>query len=140
MIYLIHNINFIIQIVICKKNVIDIKSKINIPQNYGFISAKKDPIFAGKTIDNYDEIIQGHVHFKLLTEDDIVKVRSIRAVGMAYGNDPIDYASYIIIKEKEIGYDVEEVLVSFNRDLMLKSIDESSMPDKNTINRFISRR
>lgn len=108
--------------------------------NYGFISAKKDPIFAGKTIDNYDEIIQGHVHFKLLTEDEIVKVRTIRAAGMAYGNAPIDYASYIIIKEKEIGYDVEEVLVPFNRDLMLKSIDESSMPDKDTINKFVSRR
>ena len=35
--------------------------------------------------------------------------------------------------------DVEEVLVQFNRDMMLKSIDNSSMPDKNTINRFVGR-
>lgn len=59
---------------------------------------------------------------------------------MAYGNDPIDYASYIIIREKEIGYDVEEVLVPFNREAMLKSIDESTMPDKHTINKFVARR
>lgn len=123
-----------------QKNIIDIKSKINITENKGFLSAKKDPIFAGKKVDYYDEIIQGHVHFKFLTEDENVKIRTIRAVGMAYGDDPIDYASYIIIKEKEIGYDVEEILVSFNRDLMLKSIDDSSMPDKYTINKFISRR
>ena len=59
---------------------------------------------------------------------------------MAYGDDPVDYASYIIIREKEIGYDVEEVLVPFDRDKMLKSIDDSSMPYKDTINTFVSRR
>ena len=115
-------------------------SKSSLPQYAGFVSAKKDPIFNGKTIDYYDEVIQGHVHFKLLTEDDKVKIRTIRAAGMAYGNDPIDYASYIIIREKEIGYDVEEVLVPFDRDKMLKSIDDSSMPDKYTINKFVSRK
>lgn len=109
------------------------------PEYAGFVSTKSDPLFEKKTIDNYDEIIQGHVHFKLLTEDDKVKIRSIRAVGMAYGKDPIDFASYIIIKEKQIGYDVEEILVPFNRNLTLKSIDDSSMPDKDTINKFISR-
>lgn len=107
----------------------------------GFVSAKEDTIFNGKQIDEYDEIIQGHVHFKFLTEDDKVRVRTIRAVGMAYGeNEPLDFASYIIIKEKNYGYDVEEVLVPFNRTLMLKSIDESTLPDKASINKFIGRR
>ena len=122
-----------------KKN-IDEKSKIIIPENAGFLSAKNDPIFGGKTVDYYDEIIQGHVHFKFLTEDENVRIRTIRAAGMAYGNDPIDYASYIVIKEKEIGYDVEEILVPFDRDKMLKSIDDSSMPNKDTINKFVSRK
>ena len=115
-------------------------SKSSLPQHAGFVSAKKDPIFDGKRIDYYDEIIQGHVHFKMLTEDEKVKIRTIRAAGMAYGKDPTDYASYIIIREKEIGYDVEEVLVPFDRTATLKSIDDSSMPDKDTINRFVSRR
>ena len=119
---------------------IDEKSKIVIPENAGFISAKNEPIFGGRKVDYYDEIIQGHVHFKFLTEDDKVKIRTIRAAGMAYGADPIDYASYIIIKEKEIGYDVEEVLVPFDRNKMLKSIDDSSMPDKDRINKFVGRR
>ena len=123
-----------------QQRVIDELSKSTSPEYAGFVSAKNDPIFNGKTIDFYDEIIQGHVHFKFLTEDEKVRIRSIRAAGMAYGNDPIDYASYIIIREKEIGYDIEEVLVPFDREAMLKSIDDSTMPDKETINKFVSRR
>ena len=120
---------------------IDRLSRNSSPEYAGFVSAKKDPIFGGKKIDYYDEVIQGHVHFKVLTEDEKVKIRSIRAAGMAYGKgEPIDYASYIIIKEKEIGYDVEEVLVPFDREAMLRNIDSSSMPDKDTINRFVARR
>ena len=107
----------------------------------GFISAKKDPLFGGKTVDFYDEIIQGHVHFRMLTDDLKVKIRTIRAAGMAFGpKDSLDFASYIIIKEKEIGYDVEEILVPFNRELMIKSIKQSTMPDKETITKFTSRR
>ena len=55
-----------------------------------------------------------------------------------YGSILQAYAlqSYI----KSLGYDVEEVLVPFNRDLTLKSIDNSTMPYKDTINKFISRR
>ena len=113
-------------------------SKINLPEYAGFKSAKEDPIFGGKKVDYYDEIIQGHVHFKFLTEDEKVKIRTIRAAGMAYDRDPIDCASYIIIREKEIGYDVEEVLVPFNREAMLKSIKDSSMPDKDTVRKFTS--
>ena len=68
-----------------------------------------------------------------------MKIRTIRAAGIAYGKDPIDCASYIIIREKEIGYDVEEVLVPFDRMATLKSIDDSSMPYKDVINKFVSR-
>ena len=110
------------------------------PYDAGFVSAKNDRLFDGKTIDKYDEIIEGHVHFKFLTEDEKVKVRTIRAVGMAYGDDPIDLASYIIIREKEVGYDVNEILVPFDRDKMLKSIDDSDMPIKDSVNKFVYRR
>ena len=122
-----------------QKENINLKSKINIAENAGFISAKRDPLFNGKMVDTYDEIIQGHVHFKYLTEDENVRVRTIRAAGMAYGDDPINSAFYIIIREKEIGYDIEEVLIPFDRKQMLRSIDSSSMPDKDTINRYVSR-
>lgn len=118
---------------------IENRVKRNLKEDKGFVSAKNDPIFEHKTVDYYDEIIQGHVHFKMLTEDLKVKIRTIRAAGMAYGKDPIDFASYIIIKEKTKGYEVEEVLVPFNRYLMEKSINDSNMPDKVTITKFTSK-
>lgn len=122
-----------------QKNKIEEHSKTGLPMDAGYLSAYNKPIFNGKTIDYYDEVIQGHVHFKLLTEDEKVRIRTIRAAGLGYGNDPIDYASYIIIKEKEVGYDVEEVLVPYDREATIKSIDNSNMPDKDTINKYISR-
>lgn len=104
----------------------------------GFLSSKNDPLFSGKMVNLYDEIIQGHVHFKMLSEDDYTKFRTIRALGMAYGHDNIDSASYIILKEKDIGYDVEEILVPFDRDKMEDRIIKSSIPNKEEIIKFTS--
>ena len=110
------------------------------PSDAGFVSAKNDRLFGGKTVDYYDEIIEGHVHFRLLTEDEKVKIRTLRALAMAYkGNDQVDLASYIIIREKEVGYDVEEILVPFDRSKMLQSIANSDMPYKNSAYNFTSK-
>jgi len=117
---------------------IEKKSLINIPENRGYISAKNDPLFNGKKIDYYDEIIQGHAHFKLMTEDKRVKVRTIRALAMAYENNILDRAYYIIIKEKQNGYDIDELLIPFDRAAMNKSIDESDMPDKSIVSKYTS--
>ena len=117
---------------------IEKKSLINIPENKGYISAKNDPLFNGKKIDYYDEIIQGHAHFKLMTEDKRVKVRTIRALAMAYENNILDRAYYIIIKEKQNGYDIDELLIPFDRAAMNKSIDESDMPDKSIVSKYTS--
>ena len=117
----------------------DKKSKSDLPKDRGYVSAKKDPLFGGKKIDYYDEIIEGHAHFKLMTEDKRVKVRTIRALAMAYENNLVDRAYYIIIKEKKHGYDIDEILVPFDRKAMNKSIDESDMPDKKIINKYTSR-
>ncbi len=111
-----------------------------LPSDRGFESAWSDPLFGGKQVGYYDEVIQGHVHFKYLSEDTKTKIRTIRAAGMGFGEgEPIDFASYIIIRERTDGYDVEEVLVPFKRDAMLREIDLSSMPDKEPINRFAGR-
>lgn len=109
------------------------------PANLGIVSAQKDSLFGGKTVDFYDEIIQGHVHFKFLTKDENVQVRTVRSAGMAYGSDPIDCASYIILKEKDYGYDVEDVLIPYDREKMLRGIDDSDLPSKDEINKFVSR-
>lgn len=111
------------------------------PENRGYLSAKEDPIFEGKQVDYYDEIIQGHAHFRYLTDDGKIRVRTIRALGIGYDKDPVNTASYIIIKERiDGGYDIEEVLVPYEREKMLESIDRSTMPDKETIETYVQKR
>lgn len=90
----------------------------------GLVSAKNEPLFGGKTVDEYDAIIQGHVHWKLtdVGENGKPTFYTVRAVGMAYRKDPVNTASYIILKEHDKGFDIEEVLVEYDRDKMVYNI------------------
>lgn len=103
---------------------------VDSPYSRGYISALNDPLFSGNRVSFYDAIIQGHVHFKLYEKGDGTDYYTIRAVGMAYQNDPIDTASYVILKEKtnNQGFDVEEVLVKFDREKMEYAIMSSDGP------------
>lgn len=103
----------------------------------GYISTKNEPLFGGKRVEFFDAIIQGHVHFKIYEESESTKFWSVRAVGMAYDKDPIDTASYVILKEKQnnMGFDLEEILVKFDREKMIYSILSSGSPDE-TIKKF----
>lgn len=107
------------------------------PMMKGYVSTMKEPLFSKRRVDFFDAIIQGHVHFKIYEESESTKFWSVRAVGMAYGNDPIDTASYVILKEKvgNLGFDLEEVLVRFDRERMIYDILNSDSPDK-TIEKF----
>lgn len=102
----------------------------------GIISAKREPLFGGKTVDQFDALIQGHVHWKLYEESDSTRFYSIRAVGMAYGDNAVDTASYVILREKTSGgFDFEEILVPYDREKMMESILKSDSPDT-TIEKF----
>lgn len=96
----------------------------------GYISAYNEPLFGGKMVDFYDAIMQGHVHFKLYEKGGNTDFYTIRAVGMAYKDDPIDMASYVILREKnnKEGFDVEEVFVKFDREKMEYAILSSDGP------------
>lgn len=107
----------------------------NNPLVQGIKSAIDKPLFSGKTIDKFDALIQGHVHWKLYEESDTTKFYSIRSVGMAYGKDAPNLASYVILKEKIVGYDFEEILIEYDREKMIDSILKSDSPDK-TIEKF----
>lgn len=118
------------------------KYGINSPIMRGFLSAKNEPLFALKRVEFFDAVIQGHVHFKIYEETNQTNYYTIRAAGMAYSNpalnyfSPIDTASYIILHEKQVGYDLEEVLVKYDREKMISSILSSENPDKFTASRF----
>lgn len=107
----------------------------NHPFVKGYISATEEPLFARKKVDFYDAVIQGHVHWKLYDEAQPTKFYSIRAVGMAYRKDPVDTASYVVLKEHDKGFDLEEVLVKYDRAKMISSILSSTSPDQ-TVKKF----
>lgn len=99
----------------------------NSPQVKGYLSANDDPLFRKKRVDYFDAVIQGHVHFKMYEESGKTKFWTIRAVGLGYVNAPRDEASYVIVKEKEKGFDVEEVLIKYNRQKMISNILSSEV-------------
>lgn len=107
------------------------------PAINGYLSAKKDPLFSGHRVDFYDAIFQGHTHFKMYERGNSTDFYSIRAVGMAYNKNPIDTASYIILKEKtnNMGFDLEEILVKYDRKKMENAILNSDGP-MNVIKKF----
>ncbi len=108
------------------------------PMAKGALSSLEDPLFKGQTIDKFDAIIQGHVHWKIYEKTKKTDFYSIRAVGMAYKKDPIDTASYVILTEKKDkkGFNLDEVLVKFDREKMISSILNSDNPDT-TIRKFV---
>lgn len=103
----------------------------------GVVSALDEPLFTAKRVEFFDAIIQGHVHWKIYESSPSTDFYAIRAVGMAYGKDPIDTASYVILTEKEDGYDFDEVLVRYDREKMEYNILNSGMPDQ-TIYKFVN--
>lgn len=109
---------------------------IDSPMMRGYLSAQDDPLFKGKRVNFFDAVIQGHVHWKIYEHSDSTDFYSIRAVGMAYKKDPIDTASYVVLTEKEDGFDLEEVLIRFDRDKMEYNILNSDSPDQ-TIYKFV---
>lgn len=107
----------------------------------GIISAMNEPLFNGKKVTDYDSIFQGHVHFEMFEKGKNTSFYTLRAVGMAYGNDPIDTASYVILKEKRNnqGFDVQKVLVRFDRRKLENEILNSDGP-MDTIRKFTNMR
>lgn len=106
------------------------KFGIDNPKMKGYVSARDYPIFDGKKVDNYDVIIGGHVHRNLYEKGNNTEFYSIRAVALHFDDDPIDLAFYIILHEKtnNMGFDIERVYVSFDREKMECTINKSDEP------------
>lgn len=124
-----------------KEQLQDIKTALEMygtdkPSMRGFVSAFNDPLFHGKSVDTYDAVIQGHIHWKIYESSESTDFYSIRAAGIAYGDNPINTASYVILTEKENGFDMEEVITPFDREKMEHSILNCDIPH-DTIYKFV---
>lgn len=125
-----------------QKEVVKEMKDIDSPEMKGYISAYKEPLFGGKSVLDYDAIIEGHVHYKLYEKGDNTEFYTIRSVGMGFGDeDDVHMASYVILKERtdDKGFDLEEVLVKYDRVKMFVSILKSDNPDY-TVRRYTKMR
>jgi len=97
----------------------------------GILSALNEPLFNGKSVFTFDDIFFGHVHWELEDHTETTNFHCVRGVAIAYRNDPIDEACYMIIKEKtnNKGFDIEKVLVKYDRKRMEESIMSSTNKD-----------
>lgn len=107
----------------------------NSSEMMGIVSAYNVPLFSGKSVSDFDAIFQGHLHWKALENDGKTMFATLRGAGIAYQNELFNSAYYMILTENENGFDVEEVLVPFDREKMEYSINNSSIPDE-TINLY----
>lgn len=105
----------------------------------GYLSAKEEPLFEGKSVTDYDAIIQGHVHFDMQDTLKDTKIYTLRAVGMGYSGDDKNKACYYVLKERIDGtFDIEKRLVDFNKSRLISSIKTSSIPHKEKLYRFLN--
>ncbi len=119
------------------------------PYFKGYMSAYNDPMFptsipgVGKKLEVFDDVFQGHVHFKLEDLNNSTNYHTLRAAGMGYRNDPTDSASYVILKEyidsetDKKDFEIEEILVTFDREKMVYKV-LSSRSINSRIAKFIS--
>lgn len=110
----------------------------NIGLNKGFEDAYINPIFEGKKVTDYYEIIQGHVHFEMNDKLDKTHIKTLRAVAMGYKGETANTACYYILKERKDGnISIEKVLVPFNKSNLICTINSSALPNKSKVLRYI---
>ena len=104
----------------------------------GYLSALDSPIFGGKGIDSYDAIFQGHVHFHMVDRVNDTDIYTLRATGMGGDKSSQSSACYYVLKEKKTGgFDVEKVLVDFNKNSLISNTKSSSIPHKEKVLNFL---
>ncbi len=96
----------------------------------------KNPLFYTdnilKTVNDYDIVIQGHVHFSSVVQSDKTLFHTMR--GLAMGDkDNKDKASYIVLKEENNDVIIEERVVHFDREGMRKSIENANYPNQKAL-------
>ena len=115
-----------------QKEEVERNRKINEPIYNGYRHSYQEPLFNGKMVTEFDAIIEGHVHFSYSEKS---PTTLFYTVGMAYKERNI--GTYVILKEKENGFDIIEVEVNFNRDDLLNKVKKSDMPNKDLINYYL---
>lgn len=101
------------------------------------ISSINEPLFNGESVLFYDDIFQGHVHFEMEDRIENTNIYTLRACGMGWKFER-DTACYYILKERKDGkFDIEKVILSYNKNNLICSIKSCGLPHKDKILTFL---
>lgn len=104
----------------------------------GYRDAKHNLLFQGKQITYYDSIFQGHVHFEMKDKINDTNIYTLRGAGMGYNNREVNTAYYLMLKEKKSGgFDIERKLNPYDRDALIKKVENTDMPCKEKIKEYL---
>ena len=105
----------------------------------GYHDAKHNLLFQGKQITYYDSIFQGHVHFEMKDKINDTNIYTLRGAGIGFTPREINTAYYLILKEKKNGgFDIERKLITYNRDNLIEKVNNSNMPGKETLKKYLN--
>ena len=101
------------------------------------ISSINEPLFNGESVLFYDDIFQGHVHFEMEDRIENTNIYTLRACGMGWKFER-DTACYYILKERKDGkFDIEKVMLPYNKNNLICSIKSCGLPHKDKILTFL---
>ena len=106
--------------------------------NPGVQLAIKDPLFGGKTVDEYDDIIFGHYHFQrthLATAYNKTTFHSLNASGVAIDNKTV----YYILSPTIDNYTIKKIRVSYDYHRLFDKLDKIDYPNKTTFEEYVKK-
>ena len=65
-------------------------------------------------------------------------IYTLRGAGMGYNNREVNTAYYLMLKEKKSGgFDIERKLITYDRDALIKKVENTDMPCKEKIKEYL---
>ena len=117
-------------------NTSDDFERINIDVKENVILAADDPIFMGKTLDNFDYVIFGHYHFDREHEVDGIKMRCLNGTGVAISDKTV----YYLLDYKDGEISLEKIEIPYDYKSVYDKLDNISYPNKDIFCKYISKR
>lgn len=114
---------------------LDEKYKLS-SKNKGVILSNQQPLFNGKTTNQYDGIIFGHYHFErddLKKDGNVTNFHSLNASGVAIE----DYTMYYLLSPTKKGYQIKRIMVPYDRQKLYDKLDQISYPKQKTFEEYI---
>ena len=114
----------------------DEKYNLN-PENEGVKLANNNPIFEGKTVNEYDAVIYGHYHFQQTyrkADGYSTNFFSLNASGVAI-DDRTFY--YILEPSPRYGYLIRRISIPYDKEKLHHKLDNMNYPKKSTFEEYI---